>query len=55
MGENINNTGSGLGIVLGIVGLVWLANILSKKKCSHCGYDNPPDAQMCSFCGSWLK
>jgi len=54
MGDNPSNTGSGLGIVLGIIGLVWLANILSKKKCPHCGCENPPDAQICHFCRRML-
>ena len=53
MGEG-NNTGSGLGIILGILGLVALASYFSKKKCSNCGCENPYDAKICFSCGGNL-
>jgi len=49
------NTGSGLGILLGILGLVWLADFLSKKKCPYCGCENPPQASKCYLCGGNIK
>lgn len=49
------NTGSGLGIILGILGLVALASYFSKKKCLRCGYENPPEAFSCISCGEVLK
>ncbi len=54
MSDTTQNTGSGLGIVLGILGLVWLANYLSDKKCPFCGYSNPSNAVLCSNCGGSL-
>lgn len=47
--------GSALGIILGILGLVALASYLNKKKCPHCGYENPSDAIVCSSCGRSLR
>lgn len=48
------NTGSGLGIILGLLGLVALASFITRKKCNTCGCENPPNAIICSSCGRTL-
>ena len=53
MGEE--NKGSGLGIILGVLGLVALASYFNKKKCPRCNYENPPEAFSCVSCGGILK
>lgn len=51
MPDTSQNTGSAIGIILGALGLVWLATYLSKRKCPACGYENPSDAKLCCNCG----
>ncbi|MBR9701308.1 hypothetical protein GOV13_00110 [Candidatus Pacearchaeota archaeon] len=48
------NTGSGLGIVLGFLGLVALASYLNKKRCPQCGYENLGGAIICYHCGGHI-
>lgn len=50
-----NNTGSGLGFVLGVLGLVALASYLTKKKCQWCNFENPPNATICFNCGRFIR
>jgi hypothetical protein len=54
MSDISENTGSAFGVILGILGLVWLATYLSKKRCPICNCENPSDAIICFNCRSRL-
>lgn len=43
--------GAAAGIILGILGLVALAALLSKKKCKNCGFENSGGSVVCGRCG----
>jgi hypothetical protein len=44
-----------VGIVLGGIGLVALAKLLSEKKCPRCNGINPKDNKFCQYCGVNIK
>jgi len=46
-----DDTGSGAGILLGILGLTFLAYALSKKRCVYCQQEMPSWSKRCAFCG----
>ena len=48
------NTGSGLGIILGVLGLFGLAYYFNRKKCPKCQFENPPESTHCHSCGEQL-
>lgn len=54
MVEGYENTGSGLGIILGALGLFGLAYYLNRKKCPRCHFENPPESSSCCSCGGQL-
>ncbi len=41
-------------IILGALGAVALAKLLSQKKCSFCGHSNPNTNAFCESCGGRL-
>lgn len=43
-----------LAIALGVLGLVAVAKILDKKKCTSCGAQNSPNSSQCTSCGGTL-
>ncbi len=49
-----DDSGSGLGVLLGLVGLVGLAYYLGRKKCPKCQHENAPEATHCCNCGGKL-
>lgn len=54
MAEGYENTGSGLGIILGALGLFGLAYYLNRKKCPRCQVENSPESICCYACGGQL-
>lgn len=49
-----NDDGLVAGIILGAIGLLILADALSKKKCKNCGWENPKENKVCANCGAGL-
>ncbi len=44
-----------LGIILGALGAVAIAKLLSQKRCPHCKKLNPNTNTFCNFCGGSLN
>ena len=44
-----------VGVILGALGAVAIAKILSQKKCPHCNHLNPNTNDFCKWCRGQLR